>query len=585
MMEKYNKFVNRLRLARLEWLYLLLMLLLFPNICAASMSVAVSKHNLSASGPSAIKAISEGEICIFCHAPHRARFIGLLWNRQDSTATYIPYDSTTITSLVGQPTGSSRLCLSCHDGTIALGAVVSRAAEIDMVQRFLDTSAKVGTDLSDDHPISFVYDSSLSLSNPEYKDPSLLIDEVSLDNNNELQCTSCHDPHDDSFGQFLKVDNTFSALCLHCHQPTGWDTSIHKLSNAPWNGAIPDPWPHTNWITVDNNACENCHRPHHAGGRERLLNKANEEDNCYSCHNGNVAALNIQSEFSKTSSHPVAVTVGIHDPTEDFLSMQRHVECVDCHNPHQVNSTTATAPSVNGRLAGVSGVSATGSPVANASYEYEVCFKCHAESAQGAAPVPRQILEINTRSEFDLSNPSFHPVVGPRQSPEVPSLLPQYNSSSVIYCTDCHNNDNGPGAGSTGPAGPHGSQNPYLLERQYVMIDNTVETPDTYALCYKCHDRTSILSNQSFPEHSRHIKGMMLRTPCSVCHDPHGISSAQGTVLNNSHLINFDLSVVLQETGSGLIKFEDSGTFTGSCTLNCHGRNHDPLAASPTGVY
>ncbi len=577
MMEEYDCLSVRFRVRWCKILVPLCMciLALLPTLSEAAMSVVVSKHNLSSTGPGTIKALSEGEVCIFCHTPHKARSIGVLWNREDSTAIYIPYDSTTINTLVGQPTGASRLCLSCHDGTIALGMLFSRTVEVNMTQRFLETGpGALTTDLSDDHPVSFVYDSSLWASNPELRDPSLLMDEVLLDSNDEMQCTSCHDPHDDSNGKFLRVQNVFSALCLNCHQPNGWSISTHRISSAQWSGLGPDPWPHTEWITVDNNACESCHRPHHAGGKERLMNALDEEDNCYPCHNGNVAALNVESEFTKAYIHPVSATTGIHDPTEDFITMPRHVECADCHNPHQVNSTSAIVPAVTGRLAGVSGVDISGTPLESAVNEYEVCFKCHGDSASGIVPISRQILDNNTRLEFDLSNPSFHPVVGPRQNPEVISLLPQYNTSSMIYCTDCHNSDNGPGAGGGGPSGPHGSQYPFLLERQYVTIDNTSETSDTYALCYKCHDRNSILGDESFTAHNLHIVGQ--QSPCSICHDPHGISDTQGNAINNSSLINFDVSVVLPETVSGQILFEDLGTYAGRCTLNCHGSNHNP---------
>jgi len=46
-----------------------------------------------------------------------------LWNHQMSSVTnYIVYTSPTLKAVVGQPDGSSRLCLSCHDGTVALAA-------------------------------------------------------------------------------------------------------------------------------------------------------------------------------------------------------------------------------------------------------------------------------------------------------------------------------------------------------------------------------------------------------------------------------------------------------------------------------
>ena len=42
--------------------------------------------------------------------------------------------------------------------------------------------------------------------------------------------------------------------------------------------------------------------------------------------------------------------------------------------------------------------------------------------------------------------------------------------------------------------------------------------------------------------HSRHIVNG--RTPCSACHDAHGVSRTQGNPRFNSNLINFDRSIV-----------------------------------------
>ena len=67
-----------------------------------------------------------GEICIVCHTPHNAVTLpdAPLWNHQLSAiANYTLYDNTvsgTFNATTGQPNGASKLCLSCHDGTIAL---------------------------------------------------------------------------------------------------------------------------------------------------------------------------------------------------------------------------------------------------------------------------------------------------------------------------------------------------------------------------------------------------------------------------------------------------------------------------------
>jgi len=555
-------------------------------------SIMDSKHNLSVSGPGTVKSITETEVCIFCHTPHQARRdIPYLWNREDTTATFTTYESSTLYANVGQPSGASKLCLSCHDGTIALGAVLSRAQEIPFAGgiRFLpDGLAKLGTDISDDHPVSFLYDEALAATNGELVSPSLLTGNIKLDSSSLLQCTSCHDPHDDVNGKFLVQPNNYSALCTSCHDLTDWTTSTHANSLAVWNGQGSDPWPHTAFTSVDENACENCHQPHTAGGHARLLNHLIEEDNCLVCHNGNVAGKDIESELLKTYRHPVQNYIGVHDAAEDFSgSVSDHVECVDCHNPHRTDNSTANAPYVPGSMHGVKGITSTGAQVDPALNLYEVCFKCHADNnVTSFTDISRQSPQLNTRLEFDVANPSYHPVQGIGQNPNVPSLLSPYTTSSVIYCTDCHNSDDSPANNGSGPNGPHGSINKYLLERNYTTTDNTQESSYEYAMCYKCHDRNQILGDASGFPHNRHVSvgggmgggmgGMhSVNAPCSACHDPHGISSTQGNSVNNSHLINFDTNIV-SPNSSGSLYFEDRGTFRGACYLRCHGRNHNP---------
>ena len=154
------------------------------------------------------------------------------------------------------------------------------------------------------------------------------------------------------------------------------------------------------------------------------------------------------------------------------------------------------------------------------------------------------------------------------------SLIPPMRVGSVISCVDCHNSDNARTAGGTGPSGPHGSIFEGLLVRNYSTDDLTVESAQAYALCYGCHSRESILGNESFPLHRSHVVDG--RTPCSVCHDAHGIYRGQGNSVNHSSLINFDLSVVQSAGGATgrRVEFVDRGRLAGSCTLTCHGVTH-----------
>ena len=540
----------------------------------ASADVAATKHNLSVSGPGAVKAATEAQICVFCHTPHNASPAAALWNRRNPTTTYTPYSSSTTRGSAGQPNGASLLCLSCHDGTIALGEVLSRATPITMAGAVTTMPAgagRLGTDLGDDHPVSFAYTAALaSQRNGELVNPAALTGRVKLDASGQLQCTSCHDAHDNSYGKFLVMANVASALCTTCHLKSGWTAGSHATSTRTWNGIGTNPWPTTSGATVAANGCENCHQPHSAPGRKFLLHSATEENVCYSCHNGNVAAKNVQAEFNKLSRHSVANTTGTHDPAEVAVVGTMHVECVDCHNPHA--SRTAGTPA--GPLTAVRGVNIGGAAVNAATYEYEVCFRCHADSTSRtpAPTITRQIAQGNVRSKFLTTNASFHPLAGPGRSANVPSLITPWTTASTMKCSDCHNNNAGPRAGGTGPNGPHGSTIRPLLERQYITTDNTSYSVGNYALCFKCHSSTSILGDASFGEHRKHIDSE--RTPCSVCHDPHGVPSP-GTLTNNSRLINFDTTVVRPSSG-GVLRFESTGTFRGRCYLNCHGKNHNP---------
>lgn len=525
-----------------------------------------SRHNLSATGPGGVKAATETEICIFCHTPHAANSEAPLWNRTSSGVNYTTYLSSTTKAAIGQPTGSSRLCLSCHDGTIALGMVQSRSQPISMtggITTMPSGAGHLGTDLSDDHPISFAYNAGLAAANGELRDPAGLNSRVRLENG-QMQCTTCHDPHDDANGAFLVMPNNAGALCLECHAPKLWSGSAHATSTKTWNGSPPDPWSHTAGTTVADNACESCHRPHSAGSPQRLLNFAAEEDNCLSCHNGNVAAKNLQTTFAKSSVHPIHLTTGVHDPKEDPINGARHVECVDCHNPHAANARTATAPNAAGSLDGVTGVTLDGTLAKPLQKEFELCFRCHADSLnRGKALVNRQFPETNTRTEFSPTSASFHPVAATGKNPDVPSLIAPWTTTSMMYCTDCHNNDQGPNNGGTGPAGPHGSAFSPILERQLVLTDNQAESAAIYALCYKCHSRTSILADTSFP-HKKHVQEE--RSACTTCHDPHGVAG-------QTQLINFNLTYVTPNNGK--IEFVRTSRFNGNCTLTCHGERHN----------
>jgi hypothetical protein len=181
-------------------------------------------------------AFSGGQICLPCHTPHNGELVenAPLWDHELSTETYQLYSSPSMTATVNQPNGSAKLCLSCHDGTVAVDSFGGEQGNM-----FIDAfsaDANLTTDLSDDHPISFTYDDALATADPGLFDPTTkmvtigsgqfsksgTISEVMLDND-VLQCSSCHSVHNDFVAgtqisdALLKVSIGGSGLCLACH--------------------------------------------------------------------------------------------------------------------------------------------------------------------------------------------------------------------------------------------------------------------------------------------------------------------------------------------------------------------------------
>jgi len=555
---------------------------------SADRSVVGSPHDLSALGPGRLHAVEEQEVCIFCHAPHNATGQTPLWNRFDRDMHYRIYQSSTTDARIDQPSGPSKMCLSCHDGAMAIGLVASRPETEPIVTTFRTIPpgpSDLTEDLSDDHPIGFRFDRALFNRDRQLKNPDIVTDRLPLGSHGEVHCTTCHDAHDNSLGDFLREPTVRSTICLSCHEMFGWRHSSHALSNSGITGRVVDSKERLPFDTVSDNGCTSCHKVHSAGSPERLLRFPREEDNCLNCHRGGVANTNIENDLRKRSVHPVFLSESRHDPTEDPRTQRRHVECVDCHNPHAVGPL---GPRLTDRINNVlplpvgptmqfvSGVDRSGRAVEHARYEYEVCYKCHADGIgrDYFADIQRQIHQTNTRLEFQPGNPSFHPVVGPRRNSEVVSLIPPMQVGSVIGCTDCHNSDSA--ANGTAPlqaTGPHGSVYEPLLIRNYETDEFVTESPQAYALCYQCHSRESILGDESFPLHSDHI--VRGQASCASCHDAHGISRTQGNTRNHSNLINFDLNVVRPAGAlTSRVLFEDLGMYQGSCTLTCHGVVH-----------
>ena len=240
-------------------------------------SEPLNRHNLSASNtiPGFLyKATNDSannprgqQICIFCHTPHSANIVGQapLWNRAFSNESFQRYTSLTL-KIRGianaqyvenaQPNGSSKLCLSCHDGVSRLGAVYN-GPEITMVKAnpVIEGLASFKPDTnkmkSGHHPVSFVYTAAIASTITTAKGTTYVmptaLPAVKLDKQGRMQCTTCHDAHQNQsyedqcyvsanctspntrkkapfwvYGGGGSATADQEAVCTACHPMSGW---------------------------------------------------------------------------------------------------------------------------------------------------------------------------------------------------------------------------------------------------------------------------------------------------------------------------------------------------------------------------
>lgn len=291
--------------------------------------------------------------------------------------------------------------------------------------------------------------------------------------------------------------------------------------------------------------CSACHRGH--GKRGSPMLKTSLSSICFSCHGPTgMSHKDIATVFMKRYRHPVDTTADLHSQVEELPEKShltaRHVACQDCHNSHE---TTKDKIWKN-----VHGYSKVKKIKRDAEHEYEICMKCHSDSANLPSGARNKMIEFGVGSE------SYHPVMATGRNKRVPSLKQPLDALSMISCSDCHGNNN-----TLGAEGPHASDYQFILKFQYIMREGP-ESEKAYELCYACHERHSLLDNESFKRHKEHV--VYQRIPCSACHTPHGSSQ-------NQHLIEFDKSF----TGSGMPTYMPSPSGRPLCMLVCHLSNKD----------
>jgi len=588
-------------------------------------SEVLGMHSLGPGSPSPITG-SRPDACAYCHAPHSGSNSGL-WNQTLTTKGYTFYQSDTEANRGKQPVlgSDSNQCLSCHDGTVAVGATVAYGQVTTHGSMYAQDV--LASNMQSSHPYSLV----LPLKDNADLVSSLVSNGTTADVTGavklirgNVECTSCHNPHvqsKDLISQnFLVKDGSSGQLCLACHDPSrqvggqvnplaDWPTSAHAQSTDQ----ISSQASLGSYHTVASDACISCHSPHNASGPARLLRAQNEQD-CFACHSGGSTIsgmapyANVGAEYSQPKvSHPLPGSTNPHDAAESvLLNNNRHATCVDCHNAHgsEIVGVFPPPPLIRISQRDIAGISASDgtSVLTPASNQYENCLRCHGTSAgkQSLAIygyLPARAVSasdpLNVISQFAPTDAtlSSHPVLRTSVSTlGQPSLLSNMlnldgitqgrTMGTQILCTDCHNSDDNRESGGSGASGPHGSKWSHILERRYefsqaplpgqqvtnLFLTSDLSATGPYGLCAKCHNLSVVKSAASWSGHVNHLNDGFT---CSVCHVAHGVGASNGSI-TGERLVDFDVKVVAPN-GTDPISYNHASN---TCALLCHGYYH-----------
>ncbi|HET6720902.1 MAG TPA: cytochrome c3 family protein, partial [Rhodocyclaceae bacterium] len=462
----------------LKWLFALLvgalLLLETPldhwirfDAMAQTADVRNTRHNLGSFGPGAVKTTATGDVCVFCHTPHGSIALAAapLWNRTSSPATsYTAYSSLTLDgTALASPGASSKLCLSCHDGTLAPGSGISNTpgsgtkgtsasmtmtggtacsapgntADTNCIPAGTDgQTRRLGTDLSNDHPIALAFTSSVATADTELRTPpytngtTLVVGLRQSSNKPKLplmgtsttdqavECNSCHDPHlkypDANIagtqrdpGKFLRLPrfqktaaptSTHSLandqVCVSCHLKAGWVDSAHATSitadeaytDTTGGGADAREFPRT--TKVWEAGCLNCHDTHTNTGARRLLRNGVSagasaiENTCFQCHNTATASvLGAAAGATGLNTPSTTLTVQVPDIASDFVRSIRmpltgtevhEIRNSDFEECRHLLGASSTAPGTGNNL----GTKCNGG-VGNNTNRHVECTDCH----------------------------------------------------------------------------------------------------------------------------------------------------------------------------------------------------------------
>ena len=491
--------------------------------------IAGTLHDLSAGGGSGDRAVDEKQICIFCHTPHGGAAGSPLWNRSGGGAIPRPYG---LAEGAMTEVDDRGLCLSCHDGTTALGEVRNRSEPIAMrgdgrLRPEDDARPLIG---SGAHPVGGRgQDSGVA---PTWDSGP----------RRPAGCTSCHEPHDDRNFRPGKVphfwrDSAVSTTCLRCHQAP-LRRSAHSPTTLPMG-------------------CASCHLGHGQPGTPMLSDTGSAP--CLRCHGKrtDTAALidtgllaigknpvDVESEFERPHRHPLGDSTWAGRTKSIFSGTAE--PCGGCHPTH--------GPEQSG-LADARGLTLG---VAATADDPGGCLECHDDLGRASALGPdiKSLLSARARSS--------HPV-GRRPAGTVAGLRGEAARRAPMSGSSGHGSED-----EGAPRGPHGSAFDGILRAAYDAESASRGGGRPWDLCFGCHDRSTLVAGrEGWPGHRAHVG--LRNAGCASCHDPHGSEDFPGLISFGQDLRSRDATI----DRSGRLEYQP-GRGLGMCFLLCHGAEHGP---------
>lgn len=498
-----------------------------------------TKHNLSATAdgtaytnPTAgagniptrnIKASTETQLCVFCHTPHAATSGATpLWNRKVAgngyTPNYVLYDSSTLDAKqvqgsLSQPGGSSKLCLSCHDGTVAIGNVnvlngADTSGSAQTVSNITTTGGpymptgssgassgftrNLGADLTNDHPISISYNDTLANRDGELRTPSTNTTIVGVRtttskpklkleptgpagaNQAQVQCATCHDPHIRETNAATVGNQKFLRLNRFQHQ---------------------DPPSSSGFNATDNSGDIICLACHDKGGASWA----------FSAHANSIVANETYSATHATRREfPANLPVW-------------QAACLNCHDTHTVQGARRLLR--EGTNEGISTAGAAKSGGANTSALEETCYQCHDGGANGTLQAVTNV--PNIKADFALA-----------------TRMPITSSAQ------------GTSGGAANSSEPHDINGNFSADAAFI------DCSTAGAKCGKdfIEPRSKLgVGNLS----NRHVE-------CTDCHNPHRVIRAQNGLPGALNAANTQDTVAGRNTGGGAHKHTNANGYVHS---------------------